>query len=129
MKLTNNFNLSEFDCNDGTPVPAELIPNAQELANNIQVLRDFLGCRIKINSGYRTEKYNSLIGGASKSMHLKCKAGDLSTYKFTPSQVYAAIKKLIRDGRMRDGGIGRYNGFTHYDIGSPREWDLRTVKN
>ena len=42
MKLTKNFSLSEFACKDGTTVPYQYMPNVQELANNLQVLRDYL---------------------------------------------------------------------------------------
>jgi len=125
MKLTKNFSLSEFACNDGTPVPEEFYDNVQELADNLQVLRDYLGCSIYLNSGYRTYSYNAKIGGASKSQHLLAKAADIVSAKHTPAQVYAAIKHLIKEGKMKAGGIGRYNKFTHYDTGASREWDLR----
>ena len=35
MRLTKNFNLSEFDCNDGTEMPSELLTNVLELAENL----------------------------------------------------------------------------------------------
>ena len=129
MQLTKNFNLSEFACHDGTPVPSELIPNVQELANNIQVLRDFLGTSLHVNSGYRTPTYNKKIGGASQSQHLLAKASDLSSNKYTPEQVHAAILQLIAEGKMHNGGLGIYNSFCHYDIRkTPARWDLRTKK-
>lgn len=42
MQLTKNFYLHEFSCNDGTPVPEKFMDNVQELANNLQLLRDYL---------------------------------------------------------------------------------------
>ena len=39
MKLSDNFSLSEFRCNDGTDVPDEYMDNVRKLAENLQILR------------------------------------------------------------------------------------------
>ena len=125
-KLTKNFDLKEFNCKDNSETPAELIPNLQELANNLQILRDFLGTSLHINSGYRSPAYNKKIGGAKFSQHLLGKAADIRSDKYTPAQIYQAISGLIAQGKMKEGGLGRYNKFTHYDIrGTKSRWDLR----
>src|SRR5688572_17818386 len=95
MKLTKNFNLIEFMCKDGTPVPEKLIPNVQSLATNLQVLRDFLGEPVRLNSGYRTPSYNKKVGGQPKSFHLKAMAADITVKSKTPKQLAAIIEKLI----------------------------------
>lgn len=119
MKLTKNFSLSEFDCKDGTPVPEELIPNAQELADNLQILRNHLGVPVVISgSGYRTPKHNKKVGGAKQSQHLKAKAGDINAKGYTPPELAAEIEKLISENKMKQGGIGIYTvkaNFVHYD--------------
>lgn len=124
MKLTKNFSLSEFDCKDGTAVPKELIPNVQELANNLQVLRDHLGVPVRITgSGYRTAAHNKKVGGAKNSQHLKAKAADINADGYTPKKLAAVIEKLIAEGKMKQGGIGIYAGFVHYDIrGTEARW-------
>ena len=122
MKLTKNFQLSEFACNDGTPVPEKLVCNVVLLANNLQALRDELGEPLIINSAYRTSAWNKKVGGAPKSMHLQAKASDLTTRTKTPKQLKAIILKLIKEGKMQDGGIGLYPSFVHYDIGPARRW-------
>lgn len=125
-KLTKNFDLKEFNCKDNSETPAELIPNLQELANNLQILRDFLGTSLHINSGYRSPAYNKKIGGAKFSQHLLGKAADISSNKFTPEQIHAAILQLISEGKIHNGGLGIYNSFCHYDIrDTPARWDLR----
>lgn len=116
MKLTKNFNREEFDCRDGTKVPLSLFSNVQELAQNLQVLRDDIGEPVRVNSGYRTPAYNKKIGGASKSQHTLAKAADITAKSFTPRQLAARIEKLIKAGKMRQGGIGIYPGFVHYDV-------------
>lgn len=123
MKLTKNFNREEFDCRDGTIVPDSLLPNIQELADNLQVLRDDIGEPLHVNSGYRTPTYNKKIGGASDSQHKKAKAGDITAKSFTPKQLAARIEKLIKAGEMKQGGIGIYPGFVHYDVrGTKARW-------
>jgi len=34
----------------------------------------------------------------------------------TPQEVADLIEELISQGKMKEGGLGRYNTFTHYDI-------------
>ena len=116
MKITKNFRLEEFNCRDGTSVPSEFVPNVIELCANLQILRDYLQVPIHINSGYRTEYHNHMVGGAEHSQHLLAKAADITCRDFTPAQVADTIELLIREGHMKNGGLGRYRGFTHYDV-------------
>ena len=126
MKLTTNFNLSEFRCKDGTDVPAELMPNVQKLANELQKLRDELGLPIKINSGYRTKTYNKKIGGATNSMHVQAKAADIVVTDITPTNLYKRIEKLIEEGKVNFKGVGVYDTFVHVDVrGRRSRWDER----
>lgn len=123
MKLTPNFDLAEFHCNDGTKVPAELMPNVRELAANLQVLRDEIGEPIRINSAYRHPAYNKRIGGATNSQHLLAKAADITAKSYTPKKLAAVVERLIKEGKMKQGGIGIYPGFTHYDVrGTKARW-------
>jgi len=115
------FKLSEFNCNDGTKVPEEYYDNVQELMNNLDVLREHLGFPIIINSAYRSPEYNKSVGGAKNSQHLTASAADIRL-NVTPSVVQKAIKKLMKDGDMKKGGLGIYSTFTHYDIGKSRTW-------
>lgn len=116
MKLTQNFSLSEFACKDGTPVPGMLLDNVELLAKNLQVLRDYLGEPIHINSGYRTPAYNAKVGGASNSYHKKAMAADITVKSKTPKQLAAIIEKLIAQDKLKFGGLGVYPGFVHVDI-------------
>lgn len=120
MKLTKDFNRSEFDCNDGSAMPKEVLLNIQKLANQLQVLRDCLGVPITVNSAYRSLSYNKKIGGVSNSQHVLGKAADITAKGYTPAQVYARIEQLIKSGDMLQGGLGSYSTFTHYDIRKTR---------
>lgn len=116
MQLTTNFSLSEFNCNDGNHVPADLMPNVKALAEQLQILRDYLGESIHINSGYRTPAYNKKIGGVANSQHVLAKAADITCKSKTPKQLAAIIEKLISQGKLKFGGMGIYPGFVHVDI-------------
>ena len=123
MRLTKNFSLSEFDCKDGTEMPSELLPNVLELAESLQELREMLNSPIRINSAYRSLQHNSKIGGSTNSQHLFGKAADIVVKGKTPSQVATMIKLLILEGKMKQGGIGVYDNFTHYDVrGHKARW-------
>ena len=130
MKLTENFSLHEFRCKDGSDVPEELMENVRDLAENLQVLRDHLGKPIRLISGYRSPEYNKKIGGAKKSQHMQAKAGDLVVKGMTPDEVKAAIVELIKEGKMKKGGVGLYTHFTHYDVrGFNARWYGKGIKD
>lgn len=122
-KITENFRLEEFKCKDGSDVPNIYLKNVIELAKNLQVLRDFIKKPITINSAYRSSKYNEKVGGAKNSQHLIAKASDLQVVGITPKELANTIEQLIKDGKMKEGGIGVYSTFTHYDIrGTKARW-------
>ena len=130
MQLTKNFSLWEFRCKDGTDVPDEYLENVKELAENLQVLRDYINKPIHVISGYRSPKYNRKIGGARRSQHMTAKAGDLIVKGMTPDEVKDAILQLIKEGKMKKGGIGLYTHFTHYDVrGFNRRWYGKGIKD
>jgi uncharacterized protein YcbK (DUF882 family) len=116
MKLTANFNLSEFASKCGRPTPQAVIPRIQELANNLQVLRNELGRSIRINSGYRSPEHNASIKGAPASRHVVGDGADIVVTGMTPAQVAATIDRLISEGKMKQGGLKAYATFCHYDI-------------
>lgn len=120
MQLTQNFHLHEFKCNDGTNVPANLMPNVKLLAENLQVLRDEIGEPLRILSAYRTAAHNRKVGGRPNSLHLRAKAADLSCKSYTPRQLHAIIERLIAARKMKQGGLGLYAGFVHYDVRGER---------
>lgn len=124
LKLSENFNIEEFDCKDGTPVPKNLECNVIMLANNLQVLRDHLKEPVFITgSGYRTPSHNKAVGGANESEHLKANAADINVKSKSPRQLAGVIEKLIATGKMEQGGIGIYKGFVHYDRrGTKARW-------
>ena len=126
MKLEKNFSLHEFRCKDGTDVPEDLIDNVALLAKNLQILREYIQKPIIVISGYRTLEYNTKIGGAKRSLHLVAKAGDIIVPGLTSLEIKDTILQLIKEGKMKEGGIGIYSYFVHYDVrGWKARWDRR----
>ena len=122
MKLTNNFNLNEFNKHN-FPLTETILRNIQELAKNLQVLRDEVKKPIKITSGFRDPSFNKKIGGATQSRHITGQAADLKIEGYTPKQVAAIIEKLIASGKMKQGGLGIYSTWIHYDCrGTAARW-------
>lgn len=125
--MTKDFDLEEFRSKDGADFPEWVLPNIRELARNLQVLRDNVQAPVTINSGYRSPAHNKAVGGASGSYHLKGMAADIAVKGLSPNRVADIIEDLIELGLMKNGGLGRYNTFCHYDIrGVPGRWDYRT---
>ena len=75
--LTKNFSLYEFECPCGCT--AQMID--RELVEKMQILRDKLGKKIKVTSGYRCVKHNASkdVGGSKQSRHLYGIAADWRT--------------------------------------------------
>lgn len=125
---TANFNLNEFHSKDGTPVPIELYPNIQALMENLEVIRTAIGNRpLIVSSGYRSPTHNASIPGASSgSKHTLGQAADIVVDGMHPDTVHDIILRLIEEGSISEGGLGRYNFHTHYDIrGTAARWDRR----
>lgn len=127
MKLTEHFNISEFACKDGTAVPYNLVDTITELAKNLEVLRQHLGVPIIINSAFRNYTYNRTVGSNDNSQHPRGTAADIRSKDYTPIEIRNTIEELIEDGKMKEGGLGIYNSFIHYDIreSGKARWDER----
>lgn len=73
IKLTKNFKLSEFVCQDGS---GEVLLE-MELPQRLQMLRDCVNCPVEIISGYRNTTHNYAVGGRENSQHLLGRAADI----------------------------------------------------
>ena len=116
MKLTNNFSLSEFESKDGSETPQNVLDNLQKVAEQLQILRDYTGLPIKVNSGYRSPEHNEKIGGSKNSQHKLGKAADIVIIGLKPSETYDLVERLVEEGSLQIGGLGKYNTFCHLDI-------------
>ncbi len=123
MKLSTNFSLDEFASADGTAPSGEVLKNLTELAKNLEVLRKHIGQPIRVTSGFRSKEYNRKVKGATNSFHVLGMAADIQVSKMTPEQVAKAIELLITEGKMKEGGLGIYRTWVHYDVrGTKARW-------
>ena len=123
MELTEHFSKAEFNSKDGAGMPQEAWVNIKILAKQLEALRSVLNAPIHITSAYRSELHNKAIGGKLNSQHLLGKAADIQVKGKSPKQVHKAIVKLIKDGKILEGGLGLYDTFVHYDIrGKASRW-------
>lgn len=115
MKLSTNFALSEFASADGKAPNGDVLKNLTELAKQLEVLRSHIKLPIMVTSGFRSKEHNAKIGGALNSYHVLGMAADIKVKGMSPVQVAHAIELLIKDGKMKEGGIGIYRTWVHYD--------------
>ena len=129
--MTKNFKRQEFECKGTcdkckkqTSMPLEVYENVIKLAGQLQILRDYVGRPVRINSAYRCVSHNDNVGGSKTSQHIYGKAADITIQSLKPIEVYAIIEDLIDFGVMLQGGLGLYDTFVHYDIRKTRaRWD------
>lgn len=115
MKITENFDDSEFSCKCGCGF--NIIDH--RLVNRLQVVRDIAGVPIKIHSGCRCQKHNDMVGGEKHSLHLLGLAADWS---FGGDGLLKKLcERLINNW---SGGFHYYESmnFVHTDIGKRRRW-------
>lgn len=85
---------------DNTPGKEEINNLTQLVDKVLDPLREMYGKPIRVNSGYRCKKLNSLVGGVSSSQHLTGQAADISSYRNTKAEneiLFNLIKKLPFD--------------------------------
>ncbi len=104
---TKHFNESELACKCCN----ETKPNS-ELVAVLELVRNYFGAPVTVNSGYRCEKHNKSVGGAKGSKHLLGIAADIVVKGIKPSDVYTFLNSTFPNRY----GIGEYNTFTHIDV-------------
>lgn len=112
VKLSENFNSSEFDCKGGGCC-SETIINPQ-LVKYLQQIREHFKSPITITSAYRCPTHNSRVGGAPGSRHSKGDAADIVVKGVTPREVakYAESIGIKGIGLYETSADGH---FTHID--------------
>lgn len=122
LKLSDNFRVKEFACNDGS----DEVLIADELVDVLQEIRNHFGEAVNITSGYRTSTYNTKVGGAPKSQHVQGTAADIILSGGVDPLEVAQFAEFLMPDR---GGIGVYQTFTHIDVRAARSrWDNRSGK-
>ena len=107
IKLSENFNSTEFDCKCGAACSSTLID--ETLVALLQQIRNHFKKPIIITSGYRCAAHNKEVGGATNSYHTKGQAADIVVYGVSPQEVAKYAESIGVKG------IGLYDSFVHID--------------
>ena len=103
MNLTQHFSLAELTASnkarqlgiDNTQ-PPELVPRLVMVAEMLERIRSTLNCPVLVTSGYRCERLNLSVGGATTSDHPQGHAADIVAPGFgTATQVAKALAPLV----------------------------------
>jgi len=108
MKLSENFDRSEFACKDKCGFSTVDV----ELLCVLELVRYHFNSPVTINSACRCEKHNAEIGGTPNSKHMLGIAADIVVKDVSPQKVYDFICNHAPDKY----GIGNYKTFTHIDV-------------
>ena len=125
--ITKNFSIEEFQCKCGCNMPEFVKKNVIELAENLQIIRDEVG-RLDLTNAYRCKDHNSDVGGSTSSQHLVGKAADVKSKSIKPKEMAQIVNDLRKNEKIKTGGIGIYNTFTHIDIRGVRARWGKTTK-
>lgn len=113
--VSPNFTRAEWNCHDGTKVPASLKANAQRNGFHLERFRHAVGdVSMPILSGYRTVDYNRRIGGAVGSRHTYADAADfsVSVVNAIGHDRFFKVAEVV----FANGGVGQYpGGSAHLD--------------
>ena len=118
-RLSEHFILAEFLVSDyayqhnimNLPHSMDVVDNLRLLSRNVlEPLRGLLGRPLRITSGYRSERLNKALHGATRSQHLTGEAADLYCRDSAAAeQIYRLIRdhlpfdQLILENRWRTG--------------------------
>lgn len=127
MLKTKNFSQEELEFSNtakkngiNNTIPEELLPNAKELLEGLQQIRDVLNKPIKITSGYRAEKLNKLVGGVKNSSHLKAWAADIKVDGMTAKELFCWLSGYLKGSGMKFGQLimehSKTGDWVHFSI-------------
>ena len=125
MKLSKYFSLDEMTFSqtavrkgiDNTPNISQVANLTALCVNILDPLRVILGKPVFINSGFRSERLNAMIGGARNSQHTAGMAADINVPGLSTDELFAAIKK---SGLPVDQCISEFGRWVHVSY-SPAE--------
>lgn len=99
---------------DNTPTE-KVIGNLKKVMYILDMTRIYIGKPILINSGYRCEKLNEMVGGVPKSMHTKGLAADFRTKeKEDINTMFEFLRKNQKDFKIKE--LIKYKNFIHMGV-------------
>ena len=118
-KLTNNFRWGEFWSGDiklglkSIEPPSKYYSSILQMAEELQIVRDYIDSPIIITSGWRTPKWNSYVGGVKNSYHCQGLACDIRVIGMKPYDLAIYVAKLTE---FKGFGVSIKDNFVHIDM-------------
>lgn len=108
--IVKNFSLQEMACKQNGDYQLLITPEMVNFAQLVQILRDKINKPIKVNSWFRTEHYNKMVGGARYSKHLDGRAVDIASTEYDK---ITRLWQTICQNNNKIGVIIYYDTFIH----------------
>jgi len=134
MLITPHFTFDEMtvsqlaarDGFDNNP-PPEARANLQLLCGALEQVRALFGAPIIVSSGFRSEKVNRLIGGATNSQHVQGLAADFTVVEVSPRET---VRRISDSAVPFDQLILEFDRWVHLSVarGTPRRQVLTMRK-
>lgn len=117
IQLAPHFNLSEFQCKNGT----DMVLVSDVLTDKLEELRDYIKAdSLIINSGYRTPEYSVSVGGSENDPHTKGIAADI--YAYRNGELISGSELCCAAQTIGFGGIGYMGNAIHVDVRGDEEY-------
>lgn len=100
MKLSRYFDYDELTSSDtakrlkyNNDPSTDVLKSLTHTAQQLDKVRELLGCPVIVTSGYRSLVVNRAIGSSDGSQHTKGEAVDFKTHHHTPRRIVELIKQ------------------------------------
>lgn len=123
QKLSEHFTLNEFvrsavakrlKIDNSSYLTLGYCRNLQDLCNKIlEPIRSSVNSPIIINSGFRCELLNKVVGGVSTSKHMFGKAADIRALSLTITQLSRVIYDLRDQGVINPSELLIHESYIH----------------
>ena len=105
------------------PQDPTMLDNLLRVAFLAQAIRTELGAPLSVSSGYRPDWYNTAVGGAPSSAHLRAAAIDLNARTSDEAlKLRSIVEKLWKERAHDFAGLGLYHKApkrVHVDVSHP----------
>lgn len=104
--------------------PQSVINNMNKTVSVVQLLRDWHGKPIRINSGWRSQSVNKSVGGSNTSAHviggaLDCSFSGVNKSRTAQKNLAFAVAKYLKSINVEWDQIIYYNTFIHVGVVRP----------
>lgn len=82
-----------------------IVENLYNLALLLDKIREKYGSAIKVNSGYRSPKLNSAVGGSKTSNHMSGQAADIVPADGDTARLFNLIKSMMDNKEIEVGQL------------------------